>query len=134
MADGMGARAGRARLLVEAVVFDAIDEVQAGYLAGDEYLRAAELRAQGAPGPDAEAERPGLAELIAEAPPEVLGRAMLAVAALPEDGPDGRCPVCAECRPRGWRWWRRSPGYPCPTRRVMVTELTAVTGPKFTAA
>lgn len=129
---GWGHAQGALAYLWRAVVFDAIDEVQAGFLAGDEYVRAAELRAQEAS--EAEAERQGLAEMIAEAPPEVLGRAMLAVAALHEDGPDGRCPVCAECRPRRWRWWRRSPGHPCPTRRAMVTELTAVTGPKFTAA
>ena len=118
-------------------MFDVIDDVQAGFLAGDEYLRAADLRAQETSGADAESEQQGLAETIVNAAPEVLGRTVLAVAALHEPGPEGYCLVCAECRPRRWRWrwWRKAPGYPCPTRRAMAAELYATpAGPRFTAA
>jgi hypothetical protein len=115
-------------------VFDVIDDVQPGFLAGDEYVRAAEVQAQQPSDADAESEQQGLAETIVDAAPEVLGRTVLAVAALHEPGPEGYCPVCAECRPRRWRWWRKAPRYPCPTRRAMAAELYATpAGPRFTA-
>ena len=111
------------------------DEVHMGFLAGDEYERAAELRDQGQVATDVGGGRVGFAETIVDAAPEVLGRTVLAVAALHEPGPEGYCPVCAECRPRRWRWWRKAPGYPCPTRRAMAAELYATpAGPRFTAA
>lgn len=75
-----------------------------------------------------------LPQLLAESPTVVLERTVLAVAAMHDVDEHGHCRVCAECRPRRWRWWRRSPNYPCPTRRVMWAELHADTGPRFTAA
>ncbi|HEY9471973.1 MAG TPA: hypothetical protein VIQ76_20395 [Propionibacteriaceae bacterium] len=130
-----GARRAEDIYLWRAVVLDAIDDVQAGFLAGDEYERAAELHDQERAAAETADERPRLAEVIVDAPPEVLGRAVLAVAALHEPGPEGYCLVCAECRPRRWRWWRKAPEYPCPTRRAMAAELYATpAGPRFTAA
>ena len=116
-------------------MFDVIDDVQAGFLAGDDYLRAAELRSRETSDADTESKRQGLAETIVDASPEVLGRTVLAVAALHEPGPGGYCLVCVECRPHRWRWWRKEPGCPCPTRRAMAAELYATpAGPRFTAA
>lgn len=75
-----------------------------------------------------------LPQILADSPPVVLERTVLAVAALHETDEQGYCRVCVDCRSRRWRWWRRAPSYPCPTRRVMWVELHADTGPRFTAA
>jgi hypothetical protein len=111
------------------------DEIQRGFLAGDEYLRAAELRAE------AEAAQPPgvfdperLPGLVAEAAPETLGRLVLALAALHEPDERGWCAWCVACRPGRWRWRRRGPGRECPTRRVMWAELYAVTRSRFTSS
>lgn len=69
--------------------------------------------------------------LLAEADPVVLGRTVMAVAAMHEADRDGRCRYC---RPSRWRWWRHT-AYPCPTRRVMAAELVvSPPEPRFTPA
>jgi hypothetical protein len=60
--------------------------------------------------------------LIADAEPAVLGRTVLAVAAMHEPDEQGRCRVCAPRRP-WWRWWSRDRGGACPTRRVLWSTL-----------
>ena len=111
------------------------DNIHTGFLAGDDYQQAARLRTEDeAAGAAANAQ---LVELVTDAPPEVLGRVVLAVAALHEPVPLGHCPQCSECQPRRWRRWRttHAPGYPCPTRQVMAIGLRAETsGPRFTPA
>lgn len=75
--------------------------------------------------PRADAVARGLSErlpgLLAEADSVVLGRTVMAVAAMHESDRDGRCRYC---RPRRWRWWRGTAD-PCPTRRVLAAELVA---------
>ncbi|HEY9472971.1 MAG TPA: hypothetical protein VIS06_03860 [Mycobacteriales bacterium] len=76
-----------------------------------------------------------LAERLADAPPEVLGRVMLAVATMHEPDGQGRCRWCRPTRSRWWRWARRGPQVPCPTRRVMAAELAvSSTTPTWTPA
>jgi hypothetical protein len=102
------------------------DKVHTGFLAGDDYEQAARLRADDAVAGEAESAQ--VVALVTDAPPEVLGRVVLAVAALHEPGTLGHCPQCAECQPCRWRRWRRTthaPDYPCPTWRVMAIELPA---------
>ena len=66
-----------------------------------------------------------LPRLLADAPPEVLGRTVLAVATMHEPDPDGRCRAC---QPGERRWWRRSRrrfgNYPCPTRRMLLAGVS----------
>ncbi|HEY9388321.1 MAG TPA: hypothetical protein VIR27_00965 [Mycobacteriales bacterium] len=69
-----------------------------------------------------------LPDLLAAAPPEVLGRVVLSVAVMHQADIRGRCPWCQPQRRR--RWWRRGPqpfgpAGPCPTRRMLVAELRA---------
>lgn len=71
---------------------------------------------------------PDLAVLLADAPPEVLGRAMLAVAAMHEPDESGRCRWCGP-HPRFWRRRRRRCAEPCRTHRVIVAELRTGIGP-----
>lgn len=54
---------------------------------------------------------------VAEADQITLARAIMAVAAMHEPGPDGECRWC-----RSRRRWRRRPG-PCRTWRVIRAEL-----------
>lgn len=67
-----------------------------------------------------------VAALLADAPPHVWGRTVLAVAAMHEPYPDGRCRWCRPDR----RWWRvrRRPVGDCRTRRVILAELRAGLG------
>lgn len=65
--------------------------------------------------------------LLADAPPEVQGRALLAVAAMHEPDESGRCRWCGP-RPRFWRRRRRSAEL-CRTHRVIVAELRAGISP-----
>lgn len=66
-----------------------------------------------------------LAELLADAPPEVWKRTVRAVAAMHE--PVYRHDTCRYCRPGRSLWWRvirrRRPAHDCQTRRVIVAEL-----------
>ena len=69
-----------------------------------------------------------LPDLLAQAPPEVLGRVVLSVAVMHQADTRGRCPWCQPAR--RWRRWRRGPQPfgpvgPCPTRRMLVAELRA---------
>lgn len=60
--------------------------------------------------------------LIADAEPAVLGRAVLAVAAMHEPDAEGRCRVCEANR--RFRPWRRSrSATACPTRRMLWVAL-----------
>ena len=114
---------------------EVFDKVHAGFLAGDDYEQAARLRAEDEAAGAAASAR--LVELVTDAPPEVLGRVVPAVAALHEPGQSGHCPQCSECQSRRWRWWRttHAPGFPCPTRQVMAIGLRAETSdPRFTPA
>lgn len=83
----------------------------------------------GAPAP-APATPDEVAVRVAEAPPHVLGRTVLAVAAMHEPDDRGRCRRC----PRQYRlrWWR--PGTPYPTWRVIVAELRTGAGPHWVSA
>ncbi|HEX5493858.1 MAG TPA: hypothetical protein VFX70_04700 [Mycobacteriales bacterium] len=71
--------------------------------------------------------------LLAEADPAVLGRTVLALAAMHEAARDGRCRYC---RPHQRRWWRwRGSADPCPTRRVLAAELlTSPPASRWTSA
>jgi hypothetical protein len=72
--------------------------------------------------------------LLADAPPDTLGRIALAVAAMHEVDEYGRCRVCIDCQPRRWRWWRRGSERACPTRGVMWASLGDPTRPRYTPA
>lgn len=71
-----------------------------------------------------------VAALVADATPTVLGRTVLAVAAMHEPNECGRCPWCHPAA----RWWRRRPSGPCRTRRVIVAELRTGVGPHWVSA
>lgn len=116
------------------------DHVHLGWLESDDYRVAAGaagvVELPDGPEPDRdETDAPGrrppaeppeprdLAERLVEAPVEVWGRLVLAVAAMHEPDGTGRCRYCRSDRHR--RWWRRPPARPCPTRRMLLAEATA---------
>lgn len=65
--------------------------------------------------------------LVIGATRDDLARTVLAVAAMHEPGPHGRCP---HCQPRRWR----RPTGPCPTHRLVTAELTTLGPPSWRSA
>ncbi|HEY9389767.1 MAG TPA: hypothetical protein VIR27_08370 [Mycobacteriales bacterium] len=71
----------------------------------------------------------GLAETLAEAPVEVLARAVLAVAVVHQLDRRGRCQTC---RPRR-RWWG-SVAETCPTRELLRVAAWEARVPRWRSA